>query len=530
MKTKKKYLIIFCFTVLFLFFLKIDFRFENSVNCCGDDHDYYIHSETIALDRDLDYTNQLKGNEDKRFNVNGKIAPTGFIGTGILAAPFTFFGNFIDQILSGSDEKSTELLNYRLLFYSLSSVTYFFGSILLTKKTFEILKFDTKIYEIALVYFGSGVSYFAFERFSMSHVYEVFCASLLIYLCCKFYSSKDKNLIAFYIPIVLMLGLSVRWVNYFLLLIPIISKGFITKKTINNISLFKNNYFKLSLLISSGLFMLHTNILYGRYTINPQFVYQTSNQISNFVESSSSLINFFSVNIINIFKIFFTQEFGIFWFSPILFLSIFVLIFKFFDKNFLNLKIKFLVFLSFAQIIGIVLLWKSTASSYGFRYLYCLLPVSLILVYKFMNEGNYIFLRYYLILFSIFSATSVIFFEANLLTQLSTSEVVNSFGRTLKYSQPLYLSGLLSAFFELDSYLKIFTTSFFGAIIFKLSVLMFGRLDFINFLDNFGLPTGDERFTQFIYDVESIGIYKFLIVVVYIVIVSSLLVRSNNEK
>jgi len=59
---------------------------------------------------------------------------------------------------------------------------------------------------------------------------------------------------------------------------------------------------------------------------------------------------------------------------------------------------------------------------------------------------------------------------------------------------------------------------------------MFGRLDFINFLDNFGLPTGDERFTQFIYDVESIGIYKFLIVVVYIVIVSSLLVRSNNEK
>ena len=90
MKTKKKYLIIFCFTVLFLFFLKIDFRFENSVNCCGDDHDYYIHSETIALDRDLDYTNQLKGNEDKRFNVNGKIAPTGFIGTGILAAPFTF--------------------------------------------------------------------------------------------------------------------------------------------------------------------------------------------------------------------------------------------------------------------------------------------------------------------------------------------------------------------------------------------------------------------------------------------------------
>ncbi|GIR19778.1 hypothetical protein CM15mP35_00390 [bacterium] len=60
--------------------------------------------------------------------------------------------------------------------------------------------------------------------------------------------------------------------------------------------------------------MLHTNILYGRYTINPQFVYQTSNQISNFVESSSSLINFFSVNIINIFKIFLHKNLGFFGF------------------------------------------------------------------------------------------------------------------------------------------------------------------------------------------------------------------------
>ena len=72
----------------FLLFFKTDFRFETSVNCC-DDHDYY-DSETIALDRDLNYSNQLKGNEDKRFSFNGKIALTGFIGSGIFSAPFTF--------------------------------------------------------------------------------------------------------------------------------------------------------------------------------------------------------------------------------------------------------------------------------------------------------------------------------------------------------------------------------------------------------------------------------------------------------
>ena len=31
----------------------------------SDDHDYFMHAETIALDFDLDYTNQLAGYEEK---------------------------------------------------------------------------------------------------------------------------------------------------------------------------------------------------------------------------------------------------------------------------------------------------------------------------------------------------------------------------------------------------------------------------------------------------------------------------------
>ena len=55
-------------TVIILVFLKIDFRFQETVYCCGDDHDYYMHAETIALDFDLDYSNQMKGIEEKRFS------------------------------------------------------------------------------------------------------------------------------------------------------------------------------------------------------------------------------------------------------------------------------------------------------------------------------------------------------------------------------------------------------------------------------------------------------------------------------
>ena len=77
-----------------------------------------MHAETIAVDFDLDYSNQLKGYETRRFNVNGKIAPTGFIGTGIFSAPFLFIGHTIDKLVSGENSLSTDIFNYRLIFYS----------------------------------------------------------------------------------------------------------------------------------------------------------------------------------------------------------------------------------------------------------------------------------------------------------------------------------------------------------------------------------------------------------------------------
>ena len=89
-KTNKK-LIYFLLFFIFLIFLKIDFRFAEGIFCCSDDFDYYIHAETIVEDFDLDYSNQLKGFEDKRYNLNGKVAPKGFFGSGLIASPILFW-------------------------------------------------------------------------------------------------------------------------------------------------------------------------------------------------------------------------------------------------------------------------------------------------------------------------------------------------------------------------------------------------------------------------------------------------------
>ena len=60
---KKRLLPIFLIFLFILLFLKVDFRLKPELECCNDDHDYYIHTETFIIDFDFDYSNQLDGFE-----------------------------------------------------------------------------------------------------------------------------------------------------------------------------------------------------------------------------------------------------------------------------------------------------------------------------------------------------------------------------------------------------------------------------------------------------------------------------------
>ena len=102
--------------------MKIDFRFAEGIFCCSDDFDYYIHAETIVKDFDLDYSNQLKNLEDKRFYKNNISAPIGFFGSGLLSSPFLFVGDLFDSYLL---QPTNNFMNYKLLIYSVSSIFYF---------------------------------------------------------------------------------------------------------------------------------------------------------------------------------------------------------------------------------------------------------------------------------------------------------------------------------------------------------------------------------------------------------------------
>lgn len=509
-KSRNENFLIFFLIVIFLLLIKIDFRFQDTVFCCGDDHDYYIHAETIALDFDLDYKNQLSGFEDKRFNKNNKIAPIGFVGTGLLSAPFLFFGNILDSVFSNPD-----LISYKLLIYSFSSIFYLGASIILTIKVLLLLNISFKPFHVLFFIFGSGISYYAFERYSMTHVYENFTIIFLFYVSIQYFQS-GKTTYAALIPISLLLVFLVKWTNYFGILIPIIAK-LLVKNNYKHL-LLKNIYFYISSSFSVFIFLMHTKLIYGQITFDPRFVYSSSINISNELVNNESNLVFDFLNTLKI--LFFSQEFGIVYFSPILFFS-FILSLIFLVTNLANktnILMTFLFMISNLSIYFIYNIWRSSGSSYGYRYLFCLISLCVVFYYFFTSNLKFMHLHKLLILLSLFSFLSTIYFETTFQTQLSLDSVTNSWGELSRYSQPEYLTGYLASFSNFESYLKIFTTSFLGAIFFKFIIQISSIDQLNNILNQAGLPVENGDFQALLNKLEQISWSRLLVVLLFSII------------
>ena len=158
---------------------------------------------------------------------------------------------------------------------------------------------------------------------------------------------------------------------------------------------------------------------------------------------------------------------------------------------------------------GIVTVWQSTASSYGFRYLYSLVPISVLIFAKFYETNKKGLISKYVIFFSLFSMLSILFFETSDTTSLRNN--VNSFGSDDRFSQPEYLFGLINSFGDLNAYLKIFVTSFVGVIIFKFFSILLGMDKILEYLETFGLPVDNLDFQNFVYQIQDIEFIKITI-------------------
>ena len=139
-----------------------------------------------------------------------------------------------------------------------------FVTVYLIRKCLINLKSTVSIFETLLIYSASGVAYFAFERFSMSHIYETFAVTLIIYASINYYTNEKNNLYAFFIPFTILLSLLVRQVNYYSLIFSVIISYLIHKKF--DSSLYTNNYFIFSSSICVLVYCLLSVGIYGIVT------------------------------------------------------------------------------------------------------------------------------------------------------------------------------------------------------------------------------------------------------------------------
>tara|TARA_X000001036_G_C20670076_1_gene802138 strand:- start:561 stop:2150 length:1590 start_codon:yes stop_codon:yes gene_type:complete len=494
----------FIFALIFLLFLTIDFRYKTDWTCCSDDFDYFSHAETFIIDWDFDYTNQLEGFEEKRFYNNGKSAPIGFFGTGLLSSPFLKIG----QVLDNLNVPSGNLFNFKILMYSFASIFALFLAHFYIVKSCKLLKIKINSNLLLIILFGTGLPHYAFERYSMTHSFDAFTVSLFIYFLIKFYSQNQKRDILF-IFIFGFLALVVRWTNYQIFLIPFVIKSLFFPdskvKMRNNIS------FYISYVVFFGMFVYHSYLVWGISTINPSKIYQGHTYLA---DSLSKLNENTVLFVFENFKLFlnsiFTQEFGVFWFSPIIFFGL-LSSFYFIKKN---ISLSICIFLIYGFYFAIVNAWGGTGNAYGLRFIYPTIPISLFLfLYFYRKKLIKNFIKSYIVLFSIFSLFSVLFFESWSGTQLSLDYIENSYGNMQLYSQPNFLSGTLNAFVIFDSYLKIFVTSYLGVILFKAAFIIFNKDSVIEFLTRIGLPTDNNDFTDYVEKVNSTEFVSLIIII-----------------
>ena len=478
MKIKSVYFFVLL-TVIFSL-LKIDYRFnEIPYGLEVDDAEYYYSAATIGLDFDLDFSNQMEGVENRYLNKEvKKVVPFHPIGSGILSSPFIFFGNIFDIAFGNS-----ELVSSVYFLYSISPIFYLVVSILFIQNSMKSLKIPYNKSLLILSIFGTGISFYAFDRFSMSHVYEVFATACLIYLSTKSIEFRKHNkvkYINFIIGFLMFLFLTIRWINYLFFIIPMIIYF------ISNVSL-KDFYTKASFCfgVISGLslFLLHTKYLYGIYTLNQAPILLSiensfSDNYSRFFDTSMFLENIvFIIDGVRI--ILFSQEFGIFFFAPILFLSVILFMNTIINKNYLLTLI--LIFTYSVPLISVIVT-QNTAFSYGYRYLYVLIPINIILYFKYLH--NFSIIKNYLYVFSIIGFLLYLFFETTEATSLSNDYVINSFGMNTRYANPEYLSGLFDALFMINAYMHIIFTSFLGVLIIKFLNIFIDPIElFSNFIE-----------------------------------------------
>lgn len=363
---------------------------------------YISHAFTIGLDFDLDYSNEPV-DQAGFFNTETGL-PSHPIGPGILAAPFVAIFSIVDRLADSPVINDHENYSYSWSKFGFffSGLFYFLLGLWLYCDLARKITGTFKSWWVLTAGLGCGVAYYAFQDGYLGHQFEFFSVALIVWSVAKVWRNVDDNIprkygFIFLAIIGVTLSHLVRPANLNVLILPIITTAALLLDGQQQVSLNRMKRLLLTSivvgLIAATLLAIIYTILYDTPFPLPSDMYGTTrgdvSDVSAVKEeglsSSLPVIQKVIHNIPYIFPILFSSEFGLLYTSTIIFVGI-IAIFTFLafranKSKFLSIGLILLLFVYLGIPFAVVLYWESTASAYGWRYLFSLIPIGFLGVY-----------------------------------------------------------------------------------------------------------------------------------------------------
>jgi hypothetical protein len=355
----------------------------------SDPGSYMSHAFTIGLDGDLNYSNEFSTLAGGCINF-ARTAACHPMGPGIMAAPFVAVLSIIDRA-NGHPVLTNRLAylgSWSFFGMQFAAAFYFLVGIALYQKALQ--RWISPLL-VAFTVLSSGLLPYVASSFAMGHSYEFFSIALLTTSClglCKARKLWHALGFATLVAIATFLAFMTRWVVYGLLTLPLLAA--MTHYLIER----SGQYFRAVSLgyigVTLGCLMVVAFHLLAFQIVWPTPAYFWDEPLGQFIpENASGMFASILGSLSSIPALVLSSEYGLLYTFPLFPLAVAAAIFMW-ARNFVNGPILWSMWiLAFGLCVGVplatVLLWKTTASAYGYRYLLPAMPALMLSAAVFLN-------------------------------------------------------------------------------------------------------------------------------------------------
>jgi hypothetical protein len=389
--------------VIGLSFNKHDYFYRTSK---ADSGSYMSHAFTIGLDGDLNYENEFSaladcpggGGDDQGCPCMNpaRTSPCHPMGPGLMAAPFVAAFSVIDRLNNHPvlTNRLAYLGSWSYFGIQFATAFYFFSGIALYQLA---LRRWISPLTVALAVLSSGILWYVTYRFSFGHAYEFFDLALLTAGCVGLCSATDRwqqRGLVVVIAVATFLAIMVRWVDYGLLAVPLMVV--LTHYLIERAGRYRRALLLGYVGVAAGAVMVAVFHFYAFGVLWPTSDYFYGETIEENIRNPLpyplllSLLLSVTMNLTNLPLLVFSSEFGLLYSFPLFPIAILTMLFMW-ARNFMDeplpwtlwaLAVGFCVSVPLA----LVLLWETTASAYGYRYLLSAIPALILSAAVFLNS------------------------------------------------------------------------------------------------------------------------------------------------